>query len=92
MYGSFLCKTTDEQNERKIKENNVTTLEQIEVCPKQNWEFWTERARLSLACYRENQKCRFSKLGFRRNLEHRKNQTFLNDELKKRSMATVGGD
>lgn len=70
----------------------MTTLEEIEVCPKLNFEFWTERARLSLACYRANQKCRFSKMGFRRNLEHRKNQTFLNDELKANQNTTAGGD
>jgi len=54
----------------------MTTLEEIAVDEKANYEFWTAGARLCLACYRSTG-CKLEKSGFHSNLKNRRLKTYL---------------
>ncbi|WP_213941208.1 hypothetical protein [Pseudomonas sp. dw_612] len=59
----------------------MTTLEEISLCPKANHQYWSDRARSSLSFMRYN--CagsadrRLERGAFRRNMAHRRAQTYL---------------
>ncbi|WP_445570674.1 hypothetical protein [Pseudomonas sp. E102] len=59
----------------------MTTFEEIGHCPTANHRFWSERARLNLACYRytgaSSADRRLERAGFLRNMAHRRAQTYL---------------
>lgn len=59
----------------------MTTLEEISQCPIANHQFWSDRARSSLAFMRYNGAGPADRLleraGFRRNMAHRRAQTYL---------------
>jgi hypothetical protein len=58
----------------------VTTLEEISTDAAANYAFWTERARLNLACYVARpcraDRCRLERAGFRAAIRNRKAQTY----------------
>ncbi len=63
----------------------MKTLDEISSCPVANWEFWSQRARLSLVGYRsqinqfgsDNGVTKLSKSGFLANMRSRRNQKYL---------------
>lgn len=59
----------------------MTTLEEISLCPKANRQYWSDRARSSLAFMRYNgagpADRRLERAAFRRNMAHRRAQTYL---------------
>ena len=59
----------------------MTTLEEISLCPKANHQFWSDRARSSLAFMRHNgagpADRRLERAAFRKNMAHRRAQTYL---------------
>ncbi|BBP60378.1 hypothetical protein [Pseudomonas sp. St316] len=59
----------------------MTTLEEISQCPKANRQFWSDRARSSLAFCRYNgagpADRRLERAAFRKNMTHRRAQTYL---------------
>jgi hypothetical protein len=59
----------------------MTTLEEISLCPKANRQFWSDRARSSLAFYRYNgagpADRRLERAAFRKNMANRRAQTYL---------------
>lgn len=59
----------------------MTTLEEISICPEANWNFWSERARLNLACARYvgagPADRRLEIAAFRKSMAHRRAQTYL---------------
>lgn len=59
----------------------MTTLEEISFCPKANHQFWSDRARSSLAFMRFNgagpADRRLERAAFRKNMAHRRAQTYL---------------
>lgn len=61
----------------------MTTLEEISRCPKANRQFWSDRARLNLACMRDpgadKSAVRLERSAFRANMRNRRSATFLND-------------
>lgn len=60
----------------------MTTLEEISLCPKANHQFWSDRARSSLVFMRHNgagpADRRLERAAFRKNMAHRRAQTYLN--------------
>lgn len=62
----------------------MTTLEEISRCPVANREFWSAQARSSLAFYRYArqhgtwQDAALERKAFRKNMQHRRAQTWLN--------------
>jgi hypothetical protein len=60
----------------------MTALDEISACSVKNREFWTERARLCLTCYREqtaygqHAAARLSLSGFRADMRNRRQQTY----------------
>lgn len=62
----------------------MTTLEEISACPVANREFWTAEARQSLAFYRYAKShgtwadVALENRAFRKNMQHRRAQTWLN--------------
>ena len=59
----------------------MTTFEEISLCPKANCQFWSDRARFNLACSRYvgagPADIRLERAAFRRNMAHRRAQTYL---------------
>ena len=59
----------------------MTTLEEISLCPKANRQFWSDRARSSLSFMRFNgageADRRLERAAFRKNMAHRRAQTYL---------------
>jgi hypothetical protein len=59
----------------------MTTLEEISLCPKANRRFWSDRARSSLAFMRYNgtgpADRSLERAAFRKNMAHRRAQTYL---------------
>ena len=59
----------------------MTTLEEISACPAANRQFWSDRARLNLACCRYNgtgpTDRQLERAAFRRNMAHRRAMTHL---------------
>jgi hypothetical protein len=59
----------------------MTTLEEISLCPKANRRFWSDRARSSLAFMRYDgtgpADRRLERAAFRKNMAHRREQTYL---------------
>ena len=61
----------------------MTTLEEISACPVANRKFWTGRARQSLAFYQYAKKygswadVALERKAFRKNMQHRRAQTWL---------------
>jgi hypothetical protein len=60
----------------------MTTLEEISICPKANHQFWSDRARSSLAFYQYYgagpADRRLERAAFRKNMAHRRAHTYLN--------------
>jgi hypothetical protein len=60
----------------------MTTLDEISTSAAANREFWTDRARLCLTCYREqtaygqHAAARLSLSGFRADMQNRRQQTY----------------
>jgi len=57
----------------------VTTYEEISTSEEANWAFWTDRAKLCLACYRSTGN-RLERSGFLANMKNRRNMVYLNVE------------
>ncbi|EXF96282.1 hypothetical protein HK44_020540 [Pseudomonas fluorescens HK44] len=59
----------------------MKTGEEIRLCPEANRQFWTDRARFNLACYRYNgagpADRRLERAAFRKCMAHRRAQTYL---------------
>ena len=59
----------------------MTTLEEVSQCSIANRQFWSDRARSSLAFYRHNgagpADRRLERAAFRKNMAHRRAQTYL---------------
>lgn len=71
----------------------MTTLEEISLCPKANRQFWSDRARSSLAFMRYNgagpADRRLERAAFRKNMDHRRAQTYLDAPLEQLDMFGV---
>lgn len=71
----------------------MSTLEEISLCPKANRQFWSDRARSSLAFMRYNgaglADRRLERAAFRKNMDHRRAQTYLDAPLEQLDMFGV---
>lgn len=71
----------------------MTTMEEISVCPKANRAFWSERARSSLAFFHYNgagpSDRRLERSTFRKNMAHRRAQTYLDVRVGQMDMFEV---